>query len=64
MRDSDTEAHQGADDQPQSSVLCDAEIQVSLTPERKSARVQTSIKMKTIGKCIQQVSSATSDHVI
>ena len=60
MRESITEAHQEASDLPQ--VLCDAEIQV--TPDRKNARVQTSTKMKTIGKHMYPTSSATNDHGI
>ena len=48
MRDSETEAHQEANDQPQSPVACDAEIQV--TPDRKNARIQTSTRMKSIGR--------------
>ena len=35
MNDPDTDAHQEADQQPQNSVQCDAEIQV--TPEKKNA---------------------------
>lgn len=40
--------HEEAGDQCQNTVLCDAEIQV--TPDRKNARVQTSTRMKSIGK--------------
>ena len=57
MKDPDTEAHQEADQQPQNSVQCDAEIQVTqekknaetqASPSKKNAWVQTSIRMKTI----------------
>ena len=62
MKDLGTEAYKEDGDQPQSSLQCDAEIQV--TPDRNNSRVQTSTKMKTIGECTQQEFSYNLWHYL